>query len=142
MSVEDALKQALDFHGGLAYQKSLELPVFEIRNMREFEMAVKRAGKNPMTVMYHNNCPEAEGKLDQLKRQFPNVAIYKVNTLKSYDIRKQKADGEAKPYFKIYIDGFVVREIKYNKDWKQQQPILIETLTKYNASEQENKVLK
>lgn len=110
--------------------------------MREFEMAIKRAGKNPMTVMYHNNCPEAEGKLDQLKRLFPNVAIYKVNTLKSYDIRKQKADGEAKPYFKIYVDGFVVREIKYNKDWKQQQPILIETLTKYNATEQENKVLK
>ena len=87
MSTEDALKQALDWHGGLDYQNSLDLPVFELRNMREFEMAVKRAGKNPMTVMYHNNCPEAEAKLDQLKRQFPNVAIYKVNTLKSYDIR-------------------------------------------------------
>lgn len=27
MSPENALKQALDWHGGLAYQKSLELPV-------------------------------------------------------------------------------------------------------------------
>ena len=68
--------------------------------------------------MYHNNCPEVEKQYELLKPQFPNVALYKVNTLKSYDIREQKADSEAKPYFKIYKDGFVVHEVKYKKEFK------------------------
>ena len=44
--------------------------------------------------------------------------MYKVNTLKSFDIKQAKADGSSKPYIKIYKNGFMVQEIKYQKEWR------------------------
>ena len=44
--------------------------------------------------------------------------MFKVNTLKSFDIKQAKADGSSKPYFKIYKNGFMVQEVKYQKEWR------------------------
>ena len=57
---------------------------------------------NIMAVMFHNGNPNQEKEFDGMKSQYPNVHMYKVNTLNSYDIRDKYADGGAKPYFKFY----------------------------------------
>ena len=66
-----------------------------------------------MGVCYHNGCPTAERSWDRMEPQYPGVLFYKVNTIKSEDIRDKYADGSNKPYFKFYMKGEVVNEVKY-----------------------------
>ena len=66
-----------------------------------------------MAVCYHNGCPTAEKGWDNMKSSYPNVHMYKVNTLNADDIKKQYADGASKPYFKFYHNGKFLDEVKY-----------------------------
>ena len=50
-----------------------------------------------MGVCYHNGCPTAERSWDRMESQYPDVLFYKVNTIKSEDIRDKYADGSNKP---------------------------------------------
>ena len=56
-SIDQNLKYAMMRNSGQAYDKMLQFPVFELRNMREFEQVTKEAGDTPVAVMYHNGCP-------------------------------------------------------------------------------------
>ena len=55
-----------------------------------------------------------------MKAYFPNVHLYKVNTMKAEDIKNKYADGNSKPYFKFYKNGELQDEVKYNSSWEQQ----------------------
>ena len=76
-----------------------------MKNIGEFNNAVATAGSKIMAVCYHNGCPTAEKGWDNMKSSYPNVHMYKVNTLNADDIKKQYADGASKPYFKFYHNG-------------------------------------
>ena len=65
--------------------------------MSDFNSAVSTAGSRIMAVMYHNGCSTAEAGFDSMKSNFPNVHMYKVNTLNSDDIKNKYADGGSKP---------------------------------------------
>jgi hypothetical protein len=77
-----------------------------------------------MAVCYHNGCRAEEDAWDVMKPNYPNVHMYKVNTLNADDIKNAYADGSSKPYFKIYVNGIQADEIKYKKPWDSQKPIV------------------
>ena len=58
-----------------------------------------------MCVCYHNGCAGPEKDFDDMKSSYPNVHMYKVNTLNSDDIKNKYADGSSKPYWKFYKNG-------------------------------------
>ena len=97
--------------GGGGYSTSGK--VVELKNMTEFNDVVANAGSKIMGVCFHNGCPTAEDGWDNMKPEYTNVHMYKVNTLNSYDIRDKYADGGSKPYFKFYKNGNLVNEVKY-----------------------------
>ena len=61
-----------------------------------------------MAVCYHNGNPTHQAVWDKLKAEYPNVRLFKVNTLNSDDITTEYADSSAKPYFKFYSKGKVI----------------------------------
>ena len=76
-----------------------------MKNLDDFNTAVATAGTKVLCVCYHNGCPTPEKAFDGMKSEYPNVHMYKVNTLNSDDIKNKYADGGAKPYFKFYKKG-------------------------------------
>ena len=75
--------------------------------MSDFNSAISGAGSKIMAVCYHNGCPTEEADWDRMKSSYPNVHMYKVNTLNSDDIKNKYADGSSKPYFKFYQNGYL-----------------------------------
>ena len=67
--------------------------------------------------------------------------MYKVNTLKSFDIKQAKADGSSKPYIKIYKNGFMVQEVKYQREWRYQSNALKSAFFKHDKSHLERRTL-
>jgi hypothetical protein len=68
--------------------------------------------------MYHNGNPTQEEDFDDMKQDYTNVHMYKVNTLEAEDIKSKYADGSSKPYFMFYKAGSKIDEVKYGK-WTQ-----------------------
>ena len=77
----------------------------ELKNLSEFNSAISTAGSGIMAVCYHNGCPTEERDWADMKSRYPNVHMYKVNTLNADDIKSKYADGSSKPYFKFYRNG-------------------------------------
>ena len=82
-----------------------EAKIYELKNLTEFDQAVKDAGELVFAVMYHNGCSTQERGWDEMKPNYPNVRMYKVMTINAPDIRDRYADGSGKPYFKFYKKG-------------------------------------
>ena len=87
-------------------------------------------------MMFHNGCPDAETGYEAMKNEYPNVEFYKVNTLNSYDIRDQYANGGSKPYFKFYKRNELIDEVKYKSPWAKQEPSVRFALTRHNSGQQ------
>ena len=86
-----------------------------------------------MAVCYHNGCRTEEDAWDVMKSNYPNVHMYKVNTLNADDIKNAYADGSSKPYWKFYVNGIQADEIKYKKPWESQKPIVEEKMSGFNS---------
>ena len=93
---------------------------------------MKKAGKNVMAVCFHNGNPTPERAWDRMERQYPNVLFYKVNTIKSEDIRDKYADGASKPYFKFYIEGELQNEVTYKNKWEENELVVRKALSIHN----------
>ena len=106
-------------NGGSGGSYATSGKVIELKNMSEFNTAVSNAGNKVMAVCFHNGCPTAEDGWDNMKSDYTNVHMYKVNTLNSYDIRDKYADGGSKPYFKFYQSGSKIDEVKYDGSWSK-----------------------
>ena len=106
-------------NGGSGGSYATSGKVIELKNMSEFNTAVSNAGNKVMAVCFHNGCPTAEDGWDNMKSDYTNVHMYKVNTLNSYDIRDKYADGGSKPYFKFYTNGSKIDEVKYDGSWSK-----------------------
>ena len=117
--------------GGISYTSSGT--VYQLRNLDEFNQAVKAAGSNIMAVCYHNGCRTAEDAFDGMKTQYPKVHMYKVNTLNADDIKSKYADGSSKPYFKFYKNGQLTDEVKYEQSWSSHEPKVRAALNKHNG---------
>ena len=106
--------------------------VYELKNLIEFNSAVVTAGNKPMLVCFHNSCPAPEKALDSMKASYPEVHIYKVNTLHAEDIKGKYADASEKPYFKVYKNGIFDSEVKYMPDWRSAEANLRNVLSGLN----------
>ena len=107
--------------------------VRELKDMSEFDLAMSACQGKVMAVCFHNGCPTAERGYDALKDIYPNVHLYKVNTLNSYDIRDKYADGGSKPYFKFYRNGALLDQVKYESNWSNQEPKVKDSLSRHNG---------
>ena len=85
-----------------------------------------------VAILYHNGCPSAESAFDQMKMEYNNVCLYKVNTLNAEDIKNKYADGGSKPYFKFYRNSTMVEEVKYQSNWNNHEPVVRAALAKHN----------
>jgi hypothetical protein len=119
--------------GGSSSSYSSSGKVYQLKNISEFNNAVAAAGSKYMAVCYHNGCRTEEDGWDAMKSSYPNVHMYKVNTLNSDDIKNAYADGSSKPYFKFYVNGIQTDEVKYKKPWSDQVPILKENMSRFNS---------
>ena len=88
--------------------------VYQLKDLDDFNIAVMSAKEKIVAICYHNECPQAEAEWDSLKDQYTNLAFYKVDTIKSQDIRTKYADESSKPYFKFYKFGSQIAEVKYS----------------------------
>ena len=73
-----------------------------------------------MLVMYYNNansCEPPQRWLDEIKKTYPNVRIFKVQTQNVPDIRDRYADGGSKPFFKFYKQGEKIDDVAYSGTW-------------------------
>ena len=68
-----------------------------------------------------------------MKPDFPNVHMYKVNTLNAYDIRDKYADGNSKPYFKFYKNSDFQDEVKYISNWNDQEVEVRKYMHRHNG---------
>ena len=107
--------------------------VYELTTLDEFNDAVTGANGNIVAICYHNGCPQAEDAWNIMKPQYPNVHLYKVNTLNAEDIKSKYADGSTKPYFKFYKDGNLQDEVKYISSWSSHEQKVREFLAKHNG---------
>ena len=121
--------------------------------LEEFEFAVKNSGQKVMCVMYYFCMPNKkysyevfdeytmeEKVFDDLKKEYKNVHMYKVNTYESVDIkRKYAAEGKVKPRFKFYKTGVIFNEIEY-VEWSKQEIELISALAECNDEEYANSI--
>ena len=105
----------------------------ELRNLNEFNAAVSGAGNKVMAVCYHNGCPTAERGWDEMKADYMNLHLYKVNTLNADDIKAKYADGSSKPYFKFYKNGSFIDEVKYKSSWSNQEPDVRDACRRHNG---------
>ena len=67
-----------------------------------------------------------------MKSSYPNVHLYKVNTLNSDDIKNKYADGASKPYFKFYKNGSKIDEVAYKGNWGHKQDVM-NALSRHNG---------
>ena len=118
--------------GGGAYETDSGV-VYELKNLSEFNDASSAAGSKVMAVCFHNGCPTAEKAWDKMKATYRDVHLYKVNTLKSYDIRDKYADGGSKPYFKFYSNGDLLDEVKYESNWSSHEPKVRAAMSRHNG---------
>ena len=133
-SNEPNLRAALaKYNGGGGSYNANDGKVYELKNLSEFNSAVVTAGSRPLFVCYHNGCPAPEKALDGMKATYPEVHLYKVNTLSADDIKNKYADGSSKPYFKVYKNGIFDSEIKYMSNWSSNEPNVRACLARYNA---------
>ena len=96
------------------------------------------AGNKVVCMMYHNGCPTAENGYDEIKKDYKNVIMYKVDTIRAEDIKNNGwADGSSKPYFKFYRKSVMLEEVAYDSSWSTQGPKVQEILAKYNGSNAE-----
>ena len=107
--------------------------MYQLRNISEFNSAVSTAGSRFMAVCYHNGCRTEEDAWDAMKSVYPNVHMYKVNTLNADDIKNAYADGGSKPYWKFYVKGIQTDEINYKKPWESQKPNVEEYMARFNS---------
>ena len=105
----------------------------QLASVKEFDEAVSGAGSKIMAVCYHNGCPTAERAWDQMKSDYINVHLYKVNTLEADDIKDKYADGSAKPYFKFYKNGTMLDEVRYISSWASHEPKVREAMHTHNG---------
>jgi uncharacterized protein YkuJ len=119
--------------GGGGYSSSGK--VLELKNMTEFNQAVSNAANKIMGVCFHNGCPTAEEGWDNMKSEYTNVHMYKVNTLNAYDIKDKYADGGSKPYFKFYKNGTFVNDVKYQSSWSKQEPAVRVCISAHNGGD-------
>jgi hypothetical protein len=88
--------------------------VKELRDLSDFNQAIRDAGSKMLCVMFHNGCRNEENDYDTMKNTYGSqVHMVKVNTLNSDDIKNKYADGGSKPFFKAYRNGNLVDEVKY-----------------------------
>ena len=133
-SHEPKVRAALTKHNGGSIQyDSGDGKVLELKNLGEFNDAMGATHGKIMAVCYHNGCPAAESGYDAMKSQYPNVHLYKVNTLNSGDIRDKYADGGSKPYFKFYKSFAFQDQVRYDGNWKNQEPKVKEALSRHNG---------
>jgi hypothetical protein len=133
-SMEEKLREALKRHGGSnGNYKYDDGKVYQLRNLTEFNEAIENSGNKVMAVQYHNGCPTAERGWDEMKKNWKNIHMYKVNTLDADDIKAKYADGSSKPYFKFYRKGEFIDEVKYMSNWSSHRPAVEEVLAKYNG---------
>ena len=139
-NMEDKLKEIMKRHGGSnGNYKYDDGKVYQLRNLGEFDEAIETAGNKVMAVQYHNGCSTAERGWDEMKINWKNIHMYKVNTLNSYDIRDKYADGSSKPFFKFYRKGEFIDEVKYMSNWSSHRPKVEEVLAKYNGADNSGK---
>lgn len=129
------MRETLAKHNGLSnfFYSSIG-KVYELKNLNEFNSAMSGATGRVMAVCYHNGSPTAEEAWNLMKKQFPNVHMYKVNTLNSNDIKDKYADGSSKPYFKFYRNFKLDSEVKYMSNWDDHQPKVRAVLENYNGN--------
>ena len=121
---EPKVKDSLGRHNGGAggSYSATDGKVKELKNLTEFNTAMQGAGSKIMAVCYHNGCPTAERGWDEMKGDYMNVHMYKVNTLDADDIKAKYADGSSKPYFKFYKNNVLQDEVSYVSSWSSQEP--------------------
>lgn len=107
--------------------------VFELITLADFNRAVATSGPKVMCVCFHNGSPTPERAFDSMKAVYPNVHLYKVNTLNSEDIKNKYADGGAKPYFKFYERGTKIDELPYTASWSVYEPIVRDALARHQG---------
>ena len=105
----------------------------ELRNLGEFNDAMVAAQGKIMGVCFHNNNGSVPGGFEAMKSIYPNVHLYKVNTINSQDIRVKYADSGSKPYFKFYRSFIFQDMVKYDSNWKNQEPKIKEALSRHNG---------
>ena len=99
--------------------------VEQLPNLEVFDQASDSANDKIMAICFHNGCATAEAGWDSMKAEYPNVHMYKVNTLNAPDIRDKYADGGSKPYFKFYNkEKEMIEHVKYKTPWTSQEPEL------------------
>ena len=138
-SHEPKVRQALNRHNGGGGTVEMHYNVddgrvHELKNLGEFNGAVTAAGSKILAVCYHNGCRTAEDAWDRMKKEYRNVFMYKVNTLKADDIKNLYADGSSKPYFKFYKNGAFQDEVKYKSDWSEHEPRVREAMSRHNGT--------
>ena len=69
-----------------------------------------------------------------MKRLFPNVHLYKVNTLNSDDLKNKYADGGAKPYFKFFQRGNKIDEVPYLSPWSSNEQKVRDALARHHGA--------
>ena len=111
------MTEFLTRHNGGSPSYSVNDKVIELKNLAEFNGIMKIADGKVVGICYHNGCRTAEDAWDVMKSQYPNVHMYKVNTLNADDIKNKHADGSSKPYFKFYRNGDLQDEVKYMSKW-------------------------
>ena len=70
-----------------------------------------------------------------MKKLYPNVHMYKVNTKNSYDLKLKYANLKPRPFFVFYRSGIVDFEIKYNQSWSENEKIVKNTLARNNLDD-------
>ena len=133
-SHEPKVRSALTRHNGgnISYDKN-DGKVYELKNLNEFNDAMSGAAGKIMAVCYHNGCSTAEAGWDKMKKDYPNVHLYKVNTLNADDIKAKYADGSSKPYFKFYKDFTFQDQVKYKSNWSDQEPDVRSAMDRHNG---------
>ena len=122
-----------DKTSSMAYDRE-DGKVYQLKDLDEFDVAVKSAKEKNLVVCFHNGCSAQEEAFDNMKFSYENLIMYKVSTLNSPDIRDKYADGASKPYFKIYDKGEFKEEVKYNSSWDIQSKDLRAVMLKYNKA--------
>ena len=128
-----AMLEKYDKTSSMAYDRE-DGKVYQLKDLDEFDVAVKSAKEKNMVVCFHNGCSVQEEAFDNMKFSYENLILYKVSTLGSPDIRDKYADGASKPYFKIYDKGEFKEEVKYNSSWDIQSKDLRAVMLKYNKA--------
>ena len=137
-SQEPEVRAAMHVHNGNkgVFYSSTIGQVTELKDLEHFEQAKESTEQKILAVCYHNGCPNEEAWWDKIKPWYPNLCLYKVNTLNAHDIKDKYADENAKPYFKFYKGGDLLNELKYSSDWAAQKVSLAKIMAKNNGGKE------